>query len=325
MTKRDELTIDPSDPRVKAARSAEERLHRHHHLSCTEHRIELDEPEIRIRVLEAGRGAPVILMPGGIGDAWIWSSLMGHMEGFRMIAVNRPGGGLSDGVDHRDVDLRTLATDTLSAVLDHFELTSAPIIANSMGGLWSFWFALDRPERVRALAQVGTPALILGTSAPLPMRLQSIPGLNRLLVKLMVPKNLEQARDLPTFLGHPESVGEEWPEAAAACSYHFSRLPTFTTSWLSLMERVLTPTGAEADVRIEEEELRQVSQPTLFLWGSGDPFGSLEVARRAERAVPDARLLEVGVGHLPWWDEAGECARLIEKFFSDKAEAVNPD
>jgi len=77
----------------------------------------------------------------------------------RLILVNRPGAGLSDFVDHRQVDLRQLAIDTISSVMDAYALDSAPIICNSMGGLWSFWFALAHPQRVTSLVQAGCPAL----------------------------------------------------------------------------------------------------------------------------------------------------------------------
>ena len=150
---------------------------------------------------------------------------------------------MSEGIDHRAVDVRQLAVDTLSVVLDTFGIKRAPVIGNSMGGLWSFWLALDRPERVTALVELGTPALILDTSAPFAMRLMSVPVLNRLLVKMMVPKSREKARELPGFLGHPREVGSNWSEAEVECSYQFPRLPTYQVSWLSLMTRMLNQIG----------------------------------------------------------------------------------
>jgi len=317
--------LEQNDPRVKAAQGAEHRFFEYYSLDYKTHYIELDEPRIRIRILEVGSGTPVLMVPGGVGDAWVFLPLMSHLEGYRMIAINRPGGGMSEGIDHRAVDMQQLAINTFSSVLDYFDLTRVPVIGNSMGGLWSFWFALNQPDRVSALVQLGAPALILDTSAPLPMRLLSVPMFNRLLVRMMVPKNHEKARELPVFLGHPRAVGENWPEAAAECSYQFPRLPNYETSWLSLMERVLNLRGVKSDVQLGEKELRRVHQPTLFIWGRRDPFGSLDAARRAQKVVPRAELHEVGVGHLPWWDEANECARLIRAFLSKKASIADAE
>jgi pimeloyl-ACP methyl ester carboxylesterase len=310
--------LDQADPRAKAAEESERRLFEHYGVPYRTTNVDLVEPRIRIRVLEAGTGTPVLIVPGGPGDAWVYAPLMAQLADFRMIAINRPGGGLSEGVDHRALDDRRLAVDTLSAVLDHFGLERAPVIGNSMGGLWSFYLALDRPKRVSAVVQLGTPALILDTNAPLPMRLMSIPGLNRLLVKKMVPKTYAAARGEAAFLGHPKEVGAGWPEEMAACNYHFRRLPNFQVSWLSLMEKKLTMRRARPGAEFDEDKLRRINQPVLLLWGSNDPFGSLETARRAEAVLPHAELVETGVGHIPWWDEADRCAGLIRGFLARK-------
>ncbi|HSM56228.1 MAG TPA: alpha/beta hydrolase, partial [Candidatus Sulfomarinibacteraceae bacterium] len=262
-------TLRRSDTRVAAARQAERRLFQHYDLEVEPRFVTLRSGR-NVRVLESGHGTPLVLVPGGVGDGWMWAPLMAQLRDYRLLVVNRPGGGLSDGIDHRQVDMRQLAIEVLTAVMDHFRLERAPIICNSMGGLWSFWFALAHPQRVSALLQFGCPALLLGTSAPLFMRLQSVPLLNRLLVKAMIPDSAEAARRLPTFLGHEERVGANWPQPMADCGYHFSHLPTYKTAWLSLMESVLTLRGAAQRYALGADELRHVQLPELYAWGDSD-------------------------------------------------------
>jgi pimeloyl-ACP methyl ester carboxylesterase len=146
----------------------------------------------------------------------------------------------------------------------------------------------------------------------------SVPGVNRLLVKNMVPNSYDAARRVATFLGHPKEVGAGWPEELAACNYHFRRLPNFQVSWLSLMEKKLTVTRARPGADFDEDKLRRIGQPVLLIWGSNDPFGSLDTARHAEAALPHAELVEAGVGHIPWWDDAPRCAGLIRGFLARK-------
>ena len=134
--------IDHDAPGSKAAREAEKNLFDYYGLDYEEHFVNMEEPDLRLRVLEVGSGQTVLMIPGGSGDAWPMASLMAELKGWRMIAINRPGSGLSDAVDHRQVDLRRLASDTVLSVADAFGLDSVPIICNSMGGLWSSWFAL---------------------------------------------------------------------------------------------------------------------------------------------------------------------------------------
>lgn len=171
---------------------------------------------------------------------------------------------------------------------------------------------MHAPARVTRMVMLGCPAAILMTSAPFPMRAMSLPVLGRGLVKLMSPANASKARDLPRLLGHPAHVGQRWSEAETV--YRFGHLPDFQTSWRTLLRRFLRLWGSNREMRITPDDLRGVRQPTLFLWGKDDPFGSLQAGRAATAWMANARLEVVGISHLPWWDEPEECARLTREF-----------
>jgi pimeloyl-ACP methyl ester carboxylesterase len=221
---------------------------------------------------------------------------------------------MSDGVDFLQVDVRRLAVDVLQAVLDTSGVQRAAFVANSMGGWWTFQLAMRAPARVTRMVMLGCPAVILDTSAPLPMRLISVPVLGRRLVKLMAAPSAVEARKVPTFLGHPLEVGQRWSEAEAETAYRFSNLPNAQQSWLTLLRRFLRLWGPSREMRISAEELRTVTQPTLLVWGKNDPFGSPDAGRAVAKLMPQADLLVVGLGHLPWWDELDECVRLVRDF-----------
>jgi 2-hydroxy-6-oxonona-2,4-dienedioate hydrolase len=219
--------IDHEDRRSKAAVEAEERLFARYGLEYKTQFVELQEPKLSVRVLDAGEGEPVLMVPGGVGDAWPYAPLMAELKGWRMIAVNRPGGGLSDGIDFRTVDVRRLAVETLRAVVDAFELERVPIISNSMGGLWSLWFALESPERVSNMVQMGCPALVLNTSAPLFMRLLGVPGINGFIAPVMQPKSVNGALQGMRSQGSSQKDIDRLPEQVAEAAYHFWNLPTY--------------------------------------------------------------------------------------------------
>jgi len=291
--------------------SAERRLFEVYGLEVESRFLELRDPPMRARVLETGEGAPVVLVHGGGGVGATWAPLMAKMSGARLVVVDRPGFGLSDGFDYRGVDLRRHAVAFLESLLDALGIERAAFVGNSMGGLWSFWLALDRPERVSTLAQLGSTALLMGTMAPLPMRLLSVPGLNRLMLAAEKPSP-EQARTFLVRLGHDEAVidrrlSEEFFEMVAA----YQKLPDYTTAWSTLVERCLTLRGAAPDVRFGEQELRRVQQPTRFVWGDGDVFGGPEIGERAVRVMPGAEIEAVSGGHLPWLDEPESCAEAV--------------
>lgn len=308
--------IDQNAPRVIAATEAEQHLFEHYGLEFTTHYVELKQPNIRVRVLEVGSGPPVLLVPGGSGEAWNFVPLMAELKGWRLIAVNRPGGGMSDGVDHRQVDLRRFSVATLSSVLDAFGLKRVPAIGNSMGGLWCFWLALDQPERVSMVIQMGCPALILDTSAPFFMRLMSVPVINRLIVRSLQPSSLEKVPEGFRHMGTRQKVIDTMPKVVAETGYYFCHLPTFLDTWLTLVQAVGTLRGAKPKLQLGPDQLSRVRQPVLFIWGDNDPFGGLDVARQAVDLVPKAKLYEMTAGHFPYWDDPALCGRVIRKFLS---------
>jgi pimeloyl-ACP methyl ester carboxylesterase len=314
--------IDLDDPRSKNALNAEQRLFEHYSIDYKSHYIEMDELNLRLRVLEVGEGPAVLMVPGGAGDAFIFAPLMAQLTGWRLIAFNRPGSGLSDGVDHRQVDLRQLAASSLRSVADAFDLDHVPIICNSMGGLWSFWYTLAHPDRVSSMVQMGCPALILNTSAPFFMRLLGVPGINRFIAPNMQPKSIDTTLDGLRFQGSSQEDIDRMPRAAADAAYHMYQLPTYLDTWKSLVAVVATVRGANPRYQLRADELERIEQPLQFIWGEKDVFGDLDVAHQAARIIPNAQLHKMQTGHLPFLDQPQACGSLIREFLGEPQQAV---
>jgi len=314
--------IDPNDPVSQAALDAERRYFTYYGLDYQSHIIRMDEPDLRLRVLEVGEGPPVLMVPGGAGDAFIFAPLMAQLTGWRMIAINRPGAGLSDGIDHRQVDLRQLAANTVRTVADAFDLKRVPIICNSMGGLWSFWYTLAYPDRVSSMVQMGCPALILNTSAPFFMRLVGVPGINRFIAPQMQPKSIETTLDGLRFQGSSQEDIDRMPRAAADAAYRMYQLPTYLETWKSLIGAVANVGGANPKYQLRADELEHIEQPVQFLWGENDVFGDLNVAHQATRTIPNAQLYEMNTGHLPFMDQPEACGPVIREFLAALEQAV---
>jgi 2-hydroxy-6-oxonona-2,4-dienedioate hydrolase len=311
------LTLNDNDPGVIGARDAEQRLFDFYRLEAKTHFIHLPGSGMRVRVTEIGSGKPVLIVPGNTGDSFPLAPLLAQFKDRRIIVLNRPGGGLSDGMYHRHINFREFAIQTLSAVLDAFALDSVPFVAHSIGGQWSLWMAMDKPERVTALTLLGVPGNIINTGPPFALRLLSVPVLNRLLFSLIKPASPQQALRGLSFMGHsPESLAS-LPEAMADCYYYFQRLPNYQISSLSLMERG-NLWGAKPEDRISAGQLKHIRQPVIFLWGSNDPFGSTQAGSQISKILSSSAFhIIYGGGHLPWLDNPAECGRLIRDFLSD--------
>lgn len=309
------IAVDPDDAGVAAYLDAEAELMAYHDVAFEEHTVELDDPalELAVRVLEVGDGPPVVVVPGDSGEAARYASLLAELEGWRFLLINRPGGGTSDTIDHRAVDVRELAVATLDAVYDAFDLDEAPVVANSVGGTWAWWYALERPERVTATVQMGAPALVDGTRFPPELRTLGVPGLNRLLLPLAEPSGPDDAVEVYAFLGHPDETVEATPTELRDYEYRTKQLPTYRLAWRSHVEAVTGPLGGFAEeYRIGPDELSNLESPALLLWPATDPFGDVDAGHHVAELLPDAELHLVGSGHFPWLDEPAEAARLID-------------
>ncbi len=309
--------IDHDDPRCQEAVAAERRLFAHFGLDYQVHHVSLADPDLNLRVLTVGQGTPVLMVPGGTGDAVFYAGLMAELTGRRLIAINRPGGGMSDAIDHRRVDMRRLAVDTIRAVADAFELDQAPIVANSMGGLWSFWYTLAHPDRVTGLVQMGCPALILSTSAPFFMRLLSVPGIKDLVARTMQPQSSDRALEGLRFQGSSLEDIARMPAVGGEAAYRFFNLPTYLDSWKTLVPAAANLRGARPRYRLRAGELKGVKCPVQLIWGQNDPFGGLDVARQVAAILPNARLHEMPTGHLPFLDRPAETGQVVRAFLAE--------
>jgi pimeloyl-ACP methyl ester carboxylesterase len=261
------------------------------------------------RLLEVGSGRPILYMHGGGGCAALWAPLvaeLGRRVAGRHLMPDRPGCGLTPHVPLTGVDFRAHAIAFIRQLLDALELDRVDIVANSMGGLWSLWFALAAPARVRSLTLLGAPAFVGGSGAPLALRLLARPLIGRLMMALE-PPSLKQVHVLWRRMGHdPALIDDSLHELFVA----LERLPSHAPAWRDLLARVIRGGGVAPDVVLSDEELAAVTAPTSIVWGARDPFGDVALGERIARTC-NARFRTVASGHLPWLDQAAACAEAV--------------
>ncbi|RUS15075.1 Alpha/Beta hydrolase protein [Endogone sp. FLAS-F59071] len=110
--------------------------------------------------------ATVVCIPG-MGDiaSLEYELLIPHLlrAGYRVFAMDIRGNGLSAGNSFQAFDVPTMASD-LRAILDAEEVESCFLAANSISGCTAALFAIDNPERVKALLLFG-PVFDTGSQA----------------------------------------------------------------------------------------------------------------------------------------------------------------
>ena len=275
--------------------------------------IEVPSLEGGAHVLVAGEGPPILMLNGIGTPAAMWAPLMAHLEGHALHAVDLPAYGLTDAPPEEPSDLRMHAVGFLENVLDGLGLGRPAFISNSLGSLWALWLAMDRPQRVGAMAHVGCPALAPGTSAPLPMRMLSTRVLGPLLMRLP-PPSLKQVERLSKMV-RQYPIPPELAEAILATE----RMPGFERTFRSNLRALLRLRGARPQSALTESQLSAVGQPSLLVFAGQDPMGSERAGRRMADALPDAELHISEGGHCPWLNEAERIAGWVNRFLERTA------
>jgi pimeloyl-ACP methyl ester carboxylesterase len=118
---------------------------------------------IRIRAVERGDSGspPVVLIPGWGCSVYTFNRNMPALAdaGFRAIAVDLKGHGLSDKPLASDEYTIESLVEHLRDILDALELDRPALVGHSLGGSLIYHFAARYPERVRCLGMLSPVGL----------------------------------------------------------------------------------------------------------------------------------------------------------------------
>jgi len=301
--------------RIARYRQAERALWGRYGLEPRERFIDLDAPVARLRVLEVGTGTPVLFVHGTAGPGSL-APLVGELDGLRRLVLDRPGWGLSTAIDFSGHEYQAVVADVLSGVLDALEISRAHVVGASIGNVWALRLAARRPSRVDRMVLLGGGPLVPDVRIPPFIRLLTTP-VGALIVRL--PEKPRVTRMQLRQLGHGASLDA-------------GRIPTEFFDWRTAMTRetgslrneramvrtIAGPRGFRAGLTFEDEELARIDQPTLFVYGTSDPVGTVDVWRRVVDLLPHGELrLADGFGHAPWLDDAGWIGGEVGRFLAD--------
>ncbi|WP_336632717.1 MULTISPECIES: alpha/beta fold hydrolase [unclassified Microbacterium] len=258
----------------------------------------------RTRVLEAGSGAPLVLMHGTGGhlEAFV-RNLPALSTRYRVIAYDYPGHGWSQTTT---VDLEISDyTAHLLALLDELGIDRAHLSGESLGGWVAARFAAEHPDRVHRMV-LNTPG---GTMASAEV-MQRIRSLSQAAAD--DPSEERIRARLEWLMADPASVTDELVAVRRAV---YSR-PGFADS----MRHILCL--QEVDVRrrnmLLPEELGRIAAPTLVIWTSNDPSGPAKAGMDMAAAMPDGRFAFIDdAGHWPQWEQQERFDRLVSDFLEE--------
>lgn len=307
-----------ADPRIQRYRQAERALWDHYGLQPTERFIELDSPRVRLRVLEVGSGEPVLFIHGAgpPGAASVWAPLVSELSGFRCLLLDRPGCGLSSAVNYAKDEYNTLVVDVLSRTVNALGLDRIHVVGWSIGAVWALRLVAAQPSRVGRIVLIGAAPVVPEFPIPVVFRVLSTP-IGAVILRLLPAKPgivrafLRQIGSGPSLeAGHIPNALVEWVMA-------LMRDTDTMRNDRAMVRAVGSWRGARPGLMFEAPELAAIQQPTLYVHGTADPDGTVDLARLTVGRLPRAELSLVdNAGHVPWFDDPGQVAGHISRFLA---------
>lgn len=316
-TPTEDSIASPGTPRGGGAigdfETAQRRLFEEVGLDVQSRFVNLEKPQGRAHIFEVGaleEETPLLFVHGTAAFGAFLAPLMTQFDDVRMIAFDRPGYGLSDAFVYTQENIRQTVVEVLVGVLDELGVAQVDLVGHSMGGHASLLFALTHPDRVRQITTVGAIPGFPGTRPPIPLRLLTVPLLNRLIQRLQKPGE-EGVLDIAEIFGEREAI-QDHPAFIQAIAAHEAD-PKATEAGFSEFNSLFSVRGWHSSIRISADELRNLQHPTTVIWGDHDPLGGPDDVRDGIDLFPNVRFETVDSGHIPYLAHPKRCAQIIRE------------
>ena len=258
----------------------------------------------RVNYVEMGSGPPVVLVHGLSGSWENWLETIPHLaRTHTVVAVDLPGFGRSE-LPEEDVSIPGYGRflDAFFAELG-FERTA--LVGSSMGGLIAAQTAAAFPERVDRLVLVSAPGL--GRPQRMPEDVDvGHPFIARLAPYARFAGHIGALRRLALarLVTHPELIGKEIVMKSAAGMGK----PGVQAALRSILTYDFRP------------HVRNITAPTLLIWGASDRVVPAYVADRYQQALPAAhKVILPDTGHAPMLERPALFNRLVSEFLATGA------
>jgi pimeloyl-ACP methyl ester carboxylesterase len=256
-------------------------------------------------------GGPVLFVNGTGGPGAYFAPLLRELRGFRCLVLDRPGWGLSAPVDYSRAPYRTLTAELLRQALDALEVDRARAVGGSVGNLWVLRLAQAHPGRVERVVLLGGGPLTGEIGVPPFVRLLRSP-LGRIIARL--PERRRMLDKQLAGLGHAPG---QLPEVFAQWHLAMSRETDWARHERDMVRQLVGRGGYAPGLVLADAETAAIGQPTLMVYGTADPVGSVDIWRRFTTRLPRGQLeLVAGGGHLVWYDDPHRIGARVARFLA---------
>ena len=252
-----------------------------------------------LRISDRGKQGPaVVLLHGYLESLDVWSDFTALLSPhFRVVAIDIPGHGISQVKG--EVHTMEFVADVLKGVLDKLGIERCFVVGHSMGGYVAEAFAAAYPERLLGL--------VLFHSTPNPDTEEKKEGRRR---------EIELIR-----AGKKETIAALFaPKGFAEVNRKRLREQIAQQEELICMcedEVIVALWGGLIRRRYQNEMLRKLAVPQLFIFGRMDGFIPVEAAGAIIAVQPQAEVAWLeNSGHMGFIEEPERSAEILTAFFN---------
>lgn len=259
----------------------------------------------RMHFMVQGEGAPVVLIHGFLDSLQTWRrNVQVWSKTHRVYAIDVLGFGSSDRVHAPIYSLKQQA-QFLREFFAAQGITRAVVVGHSMGGAMALQFAYDFPDLIHKLVLIA-PATYLYAALPR-HGLRPVPHrVSRGVLGLYEKWQGDRGNPVRFAYGDPTRITQDSIELRQ----QMMRVRGTHDALISMSK-----SKRESDV---PHQLKQVTVPTLIVWGRRDRVVPGFHADKHFRELPNARLEWIETaGHLPHEEEPEIVNEMIRAFLDD--------
>jgi len=261
---------------------------------------------LSIRYVEAGEGLPLILLHGASlgssADVFLGNLAPLAAAGFRPIAFDQPGFGLSDNPTDFSMAPRR---KSILGFMDAMGIEKAVLIGHSQSGNMAVATALENTDRISHVVILGTGSLLPPLPGGAPKKKAPVEGREG---TPQEPTPEETRKLLEATLFHHDLITDE------ALALRQSR--SIGKNFTAFVERgKVSGGGGDKGGAPLWQQMASSPVPIRLIFGREDRANAYERAMLLKETYPDIDLHIVdGCKHLVPWDAADEYVRLTVEF-----------
>jgi len=258
---------------------------------------------VRMRVVEAGSGPPVVLVHDVLVSHLEFESVIASLATrYRVLAPDLPGFGESEkpSPSRYAYGIESFA-EAIVDMIAALELGRVSVVGHSLGGAAAITLAAEHPELLDRLVLVD--AMSYPFRLDLKSRLPTLPIIGSFFFKQLFGRGTFRRH----FRDNVFSPGFTMPVERIDRYYDQFNTPAGRESAHAVLHAI-------RDTRPVVARITRVTAPTLVLWGRLDRMFPPTFGQKLAREIAGARLEVLDAGHSPHEERPEEFVRSITRF-----------